>query len=617
VLFEQSADGVLIADGDRVCVEANPAACELYGRPVEELIGHRLGGFDAVPLEQSTWTNLISGEEKSHQAVVSRPDGSRRAVDTRYLGSFVRGRYVFALRDVSERLRDQKAARLAEELVENLPVGTYILSFSEDIETYISPAAERMLGYPEEMWSDIGFLGSILHPDDRDQIMENSRRMVAGELDADAREYRVVAADGRTLWVYGALDFIRSPEGAPLYMRGYYIDITERKELEDQLERSQRMETIGRLAGGIAHDFNNLLTAITGYGHFALERSNGGDPGLRHDLEQIINSADRAALLTQQLLAFGRRQILQPRTLDLNELVTDVGSLLGQLLGEHVELVTRCSDGPLLVCADPGRLEQVLVNLAVNARDAMPNGGTLAIEVTESDVEDGNAIAGWGAEPGRYPTLVIRDSGSGMDEETLAQVFEPFFTTKDVGEGTGLGLSTVYGIVKQSGGWIQLESAEGVGTAATIYLPHADEPALDVPEPAAVAALPGSVRILLVEDEDVVRDLVRAMLERHGYEVLEAPGPLEALELAGDGGSCDLLLTDVVMPKMNGRELARRIRVQAPDLHVVYTSGYAPEAVLDGGRLDPGEYFLQKPFTAADLAAIVSEALDAARVPVS
>ncbi|MGZ8717291.1 MAG: PAS domain S-box protein [Gaiellaceae bacterium] len=617
MLFEQSVDGILIADGDRVCVEANPAACELYGRPVEELIGQRLGTFDAVPLEQSTWTSLISGEEKSHQAVVSRPDGSRRAVDLRYLGSFVRGRYVFALRDVSERLREQKAARLAEELVENLPVGTYIISFSEDIETYISPVAERMLGYPEEMWSDIDFLGSILHPDDRDEIMENSRRMVAGELDADAREYRVVAADGRTVWVYGAVDFIRSPEGIPLYMRGYYIDITERKELEDQLEQSQRMETVGRLAGGIAHDFNNLLTAITGYGHFALERCNGGDPRLRRDIEQIISSADRAALLTQQLLAFSRRQILQPRTLDLNEVVTDVQSLLGQLLGEHVELVTRCSDGPLLVHADPGRLEQVLVNLAVNARDAMPNGGTLAIEVTESDVEDGNAIVGWAAEPGRYPTLVIRDSGCGMGEETLAQVFEPFFTTKDVGDGTGLGLSTVYGIVKQSGGWIQLESAEGVGTTATIYLPQADEPALDVPEPAA-EALPGSGRILLVEDEDVVRDLVVAMLERYGYEVLEAPGPLEALELAGDGASCcDLLLTDVVMPKMNGRELARRIRVLAPDLHVVYTSGYAPEAVLDGGRLDAGEYFLQKPFTATDLAAIVSEALDAARAPVS
>jgi CheY-like chemotaxis protein len=283
-----------------------------------------------------------------------------------------------------------------------------------------------------------------------------------------------------------------------------------------------------------------------------------------------------------------------------------VRTLLERLLGEDVELVTTLTD-ELFVRADPGRLEQVLVNLAVNARDAMPHGGTLAIEVTETEVGDDHKIVRWEADPGRYPTLVVRDTGDGMDADTLEHVFEPFFTTKDVGVGTGLGLSTVYGIVKQSGGWITLESAPGEGTVATIYLPP-EEPVQRVPRDLAAEPVAASARILLVEDEAVVRGVVAEMLARHGHEVLEAAGPIEALELA-ETETWDLLLTDVVMPKMNGREVARRLRGRMPELHVVYTSGYAPEAALDGGRLDPGEFFLQKPFTGADLDAIVRQAL--------
>ncbi len=475
-----------------------------------------------------------------------------------------------------------------------------------------NPAFEAMIGYSTAELRELP-LGKITHPDDWGIHLALHEELMAGKRNSYRCEKRYVRRDGEFVWCQLTAVLERDSDGRPSMVTTMIEDISERKEVEDQLRQSQRMETIGRLAGGVAHDFNNLLTAITGYSNFALERIERGeadDARLRNDVEQIRRSAERAAGLTQQLLAFSRRQVLQPRTLDLNALVADVRKLLERLIGEDLELVTSLADEQVLARADPGRLEQVLVNLAVNARDAMPGGGTLTLVATETEVADDHQIVSWGAKPGRYPTLVVRDTGHGMDADTLGLAFEPFFTTKEVGLGTGLGLSTVYGIVKQSGGWIMLESEPGAGTTATIYLPPSEAP-MRLHEEHELEPAAGTGRILFVEDEAVVRGIVVQMLEQRGYEVLEAPGPVEALELA-ESEECDLLLTDVVMPKMNGRDLARRIRERVPELHVVYLSGYAPEDVLDGGLLDSGEFFLQKPFTAAELGGIVREALDAA-----
>ncbi|MGZ4334478.1 MAG: PAS domain-containing protein [Gaiellaceae bacterium] len=625
-LFESGRDGLVLWNDVARIVDANPAAVEIYGVPLDELVGipigtlsvshdETLGGARGLG-DRGVLERHKSGEVFITYRTVNRPDGTTRQIETVAIPNFLdEGLHLAILRDVTERERAAEALRAAEaqyrSLVEDMPLVTYILGPAKDsAPVYASPTAEQLLGYPVSRWT-----GSGSYDFHRQLVDAEDAERVRAELEAWSeeepldREYRVLAADGTSVWVLDKMVAVHDEHGALVCYQGFLLDISRRKELEDQLHQSQRMETIGRLAGGIAHDFNNLLTAITGYSSFALERleaAGGVDERLQQDIEQIQRSAERATSLTQQLLAFGRRQVLQPRTLELNGLVSNVRTLLERLLGEDVEVVTTLTD-ELFVRADPGRLEQVLVNLAVNARDAMPGGGTFAIEVTETEVGRDHEIARLEAAPGRYPTLVVRDTGHGMDADTLAQVFEPFFTTKDVGVGTGLGLSMVYGIVKQSDGWITLESEPGEGTVATIYLPPG-EPLQHAPgEPAAEPAA-ASGRILLVEDETVVRDLVAIMLAQRGYEVLEAAGPLEALELA-ETETCDLLLTDVVMPKMNGREVARRIRARVPELHVVYTSGYAPETVLDGGHLERGEFFLQKPFTAADLGEIVREAL--------
>jgi two-component system, cell cycle sensor histidine kinase and response regulator CckA len=610
-IFYASASGIVVADDDAVYLDANPAACAIYGRSLEEIVGVKIGLVEgSAPISPELWAKMIGETGAEHLATVHRPDGTTAVVRIRSIGEFVTGQHIFSLHDESEVLRAQKQIRLASELVDNLPVGTYIISFSADVQTYISPVAERMLGYPGDAWADPTFIERIVHEDDRPAIVANTARMLSGELDSDEREYRVTTADGRLLWVYGAVDLIRDGNGRPLYMRGYYIDVTERKQLEEQLRQSQRMETVGRLAGGIAHDFNNLLTAIIGYSGLALSRLGGADDALRHDVEQIQRSADRAALLTEQLLAFSRRQVLQPRTLDLNVVIEDIRSLLTRLIGENIEIVTAHHGDELFVRADPGRLEQVLVNLAVNARDSMPAGGRLTIEAAAVDVDADHPITTWGAKAGSYRSIVVRDNGHGMDDETLAHAFEPFFTTKEIGKGTGLGLATVYGIVKQSGGWITLESEVGAGTTVTIYFVPDTEPAQRIEEerPAAVT---GSGRILYVEDEEVVRNLVKELLENFGYEVLEAATPSEALQIATDE-LFDLLLTDVVMPQMNGRQLALRIREKRPDLHVLYMSGYSPETALDGEHLEPTEFFLQKPFDSRVLAATVGDAMQSA-----
>jgi two-component system cell cycle sensor histidine kinase/response regulator CckA len=387
-------------------------------------------------------------------------------------------------------------------------------------------------------------------------------------------------------------------------------DVTERKALEEQLRQAQKMEAVGTLAGGVAHDFNNLLTVITGYTQILLEQ-HARDTQSSRSIEQILRAAERAASLTRQLLAFSRRQMLQPRVISLNRLVRDLEKMLNPLLGERIRIVLQAAPDLGTVRADPGQLEHILMNLAVNARDAMPRGGTLTVNTANADLGEDFVRKHPGASAGRYVALSVTDTGTGMDAHALAHLFEPFFTTKEPGRGTGLGLSMVYGIVKQSGGYITVDSELGRGTTFRIFLPRVDEAEESQPsETAPATRLTGTGTILLVEDEDAVRNLVEAILTSDGYQLLVAASADHAVELCRSYGSkIDILLTDVVMPGVSGPELAKNLLALRPELKVVYMSGYAGEYLDDEGLGADGAALLQKPFTAATLAEKIRQLL--------
>ncbi len=401
-------------------------------------------------------------------------------------------------------------------------------------------------------------------------------------------------------------------ENARLYQETRHAH-EELSRTRDQLTQAQKMEAVGRLAGGVAHDFNNILTVIMTRSELMLRGLRPEDDRPRQHLTLIQEAADRAAALTRQLLAFSRKQVLQPKVLAPNELVAGMAKMLRDLIGEDIELRTVLGPGLGQVKADPGQLEQVILNLAVNARDAMPHGGRFLIETANAELDKAFARHHPGAHPGRYVMLAVNDTGVGMDAETRAHIFEPFFTTKGPGSGTGLGLATVYGVVKQSGGYIWVDSEPGQGTMFKIYLPRVEDAAeLVEPSPAPPELPRGSETILLVEDDEAVRHLAREILQMHGYTVLEARHRGEALRMAGDhAGPIHLMVTDVVMPGMSGRALAGLLGPLRPDMKVLYMSGYTDDAIVHHGVLDPGTAFLQKPFAADALARKVREVLDA------
>jgi two-component system, cell cycle sensor histidine kinase and response regulator CckA len=384
-------------------------------------------------------------------------------------------------------------------------------------------------------------------------------------------------------------------------------DITQRKQLEEQLRQSAKMEAVGMLAGGIAHDFNNLLTIINGYSHILLNALPASDPN-HSAVEQIMKAGERAAGLTRQLLTYSRGQVLQPKLLNINQLLTGMEAMLRRLIGEDIELRFAAGSGIGQVSADPGQIEQVVMNLAVNARDAMPRGGILTIETGNVDL--GHTSVHSAVKPGKYVALVVGDNGSGMDAETRAHLFEPFFTTKAQGQGTGLGMTTVFSIVKQSGGGLEVYSEPGKGTSVKVYLPRIDRPAAPETEAPLVKAVRGSETILLVEDEEQVRNLVRETLKREGYKVLDAPSAVEARRIAaGHKGLIHLLIADVVMPKEGGRELAASLAPPRPDMKVLFMSGYMNQA-FDVGAFPNRSAFIRKPFTPAALSGKVREILE-------
>jgi len=463
----------------------------------------------------------------------------------------------------------------------------------------------RLLGTP---------MGALLHPDDVAAERAGRDGLLAGETRSVDLETRWPRADGRVLWMYLNLSVVPDVDGRPVSLLAYLRDITDRKSLEDQLRQAQKMEAVGQLAGGIAHDFNNLLTAILGSTELLLAGTPAFD-SRREDLQEISRAAHRAAGLVRQLLAYSRKQVLQPRLVNLNAIVHEMGGMLQRVVGERIALQLDLDPALGDVVADPGQIEQVIANLGVNARDAMPTGGTLAL--TTANVSGAGLTTGSAdglSLGGPLVALSVGDTGIGMDDHVLAHLFEPFFTTKELGRGTGLGLATVYGIVRQSGGQIQVASRPGEGSTFTVFLPRAETP-VGGAVTAAVAEPPvpgGSETVLVVEDEDAVRHLVCRALRAKGYHVLEAPHAEAALVIAEQAEPIHLLVSDLVMPGIGGLQLAERMLVSRPEMQVLFITGYAPEAVDRHGELAAAGALLEKPFTADQLARKVREVLAAA-----
>jgi PAS domain S-box-containing protein len=621
--MDSAVDGISILGMDGEHLYVNSAFAKMMGfEPASTMVGKSWREVyderDVALLEEHIRDSLKQTGKWSEQVSLSRRDGSRIPVEMA-VTAMPQGGVVCVARDISDRLRAERAHSETEAkykmFVEQVAAVSYIAEVGVHGKWhYVSPQVEAILGYTQEEWL-AGAENWILHVWEEDYpIVEAAEEnfMQARRFQA---EYRLRRKDGRIIWVSDNAVFVPGSESHPL-MEGIIVDITERRLLENQLQQARRLEAVGRLAGGVAHDFNNLLTIIKGYVELTLSRV-AARPELRGNIQQIADAADRAVTLVRQLLAFSRKQVLKPKVLDLNSIVLNMDKMVRRLMSETIEIHTQVDKNLGAVKADPGQIEQVILNLIVNARDAMPDGGKLWIETKNVELHSAVTHDQAPIKPGPYVMLSVTDTGVGISADTLPHIFEPFYTTKESGRGTGLGLSTVYGIVRQSGGHIWVSSDPGKGTTFQVYLPRVKHPVPAQPKVEWTEPVNGKGKetILLVEDEPAVRELARIVLSEQGYTVIEAEDSAEAVRLAGRHGSeIHLLLTDVVMPGMSGHDLAKHLTALYPELRVLYMSGYTYNVMGENGALEEEHSFLQKPFTPRALSQRVRETLDR-RVP--
>ncbi len=617
-LFEHATDMITFLTPDGVIVEANKRCEELLGIPRDQLVGRGLHDF-AVPGQawgQAGDVRDAVRKGSDRRTVLTRAaDGTIRQIEfSTDLVDLDGQQVVLSIgRDLTEKVRTTDALAVAEDkyrsLVERLPEIIWTSNSVGQI-TFITPNVTAMLGIDqnevyasgERLWN------AHVHPDDKLRLKEAFAGFPKGPGLFDI-EFRFSRPDRSWIWLRARAIAVYERDGEPC-LEGMISDVTEKRRLEESLRMAQRMDAVGQLTGGIAHDFNNILAAIIANSHFLLEDLQEGDPR-RDDANQIRLAAERAASLTRQLLAFSRKQILEPTILDLNAAVGNLESMLRRLIGEDIDLSILQGAELGSVRADLGQVEQVVMNLVVNARDAMPRGGKLSIETANVDLDQEYGETHMSAVSGRFVMLAVSDSGSGMDSETKRRLFEPFFTTKEKGKGTGLGLSTCYGIVKQSNGYIWSYSEPGRGSVFKVYLPRVDGRPTIQPAQKRSGNLHGTETVLLIEDDDRVRTVVQRILSAYGYRALVAVDGPEAVALAEvHGESIDLVLSDVVVPGMSGPEVVGIIQKHCPRVRSLFMSGYTDHAILRDGALEAGVNFIQKPFAPQILATKVRQVLD-------
>lgn len=623
--LEAAANGILIADRAGKVLWANRAFSDLTSFTLDEALSRNVRPLHSAEASNEIfpdlWKTILSGSIWRGDIINQRKDGSLYYEDMTITPVRVNGEisnFIAVKQDVTERKHAEAALQSTQEKLNRLlahsPAVIYSLRLENEkwLPVWVSENIKQLVGYSSEETSAPDWWIERVHPEDRQLASsEDTRLLNAGHAN---KEYRFKHHDGTYRWLSDEQQLVRDAQGKPCEIVGVWMDITDRKGLEAQLRQAQKLESIGQLAGGVAHDFNNILTVIQGHASLLLSNRALGE-GPQESAQQIALASERAATLTRQLLTFSRKQVIQPRTLDINDVIGNVIKMLKRLLREDVSLQVEYSSKLSMVHADAGMLEQVLMNLAVNARDAMPNGGDLTIRTSDQVISSGYVSAHGQGAPGKYVCLCVGDTGCGIDREILPRIFEPFFTTKPVGYGTGLGLATVYGIVHQHRGWIDVDSELGKGTAFRVYFPAIDEQEKHSATPPREVEIPGgSETILLVEDEDAVRTLARNVLERKGYKVYEAVSAVEALKNWDQlREEVDLVLTDMVMPGgMTGLDLMRKLNAELPSLPAIYTSGYSVDIVGKEFELKDGINFLQKPYGPRRLARAIRDSLDKA-----